>query len=58
MNNSKEKIVITGGSGFLGVNLARVLIDSHYEVCLISRIPPNTKGGWNHVSWDAHSPNE
>ena len=55
MNNSKVKIIITGGSGFLGINLAHVLLDSHFEVCLISRNPPKIKGGWKHVSWDAHS---
>lgn len=55
MNNSKVKVVITGGSGFLGTNLAQVLLDTSYEVCLISRNPPKIKGGWKHVSWDAHS---
>lgn len=55
MKNSKVKIVITGGSGFLGINLAQVLLDSNYEVCLISRNPPNITGGWKHVSWDAQS---
>jgi uncharacterized protein (TIGR01777 family) len=55
MNNSKGKIVITGGSGFLGVNLAQALLESDYEVCIISRKPPKIKGAWKHVSWDAHS---
>lgn len=55
MNNTKEKIVITGGSGFLGVNLAQALLESDYEVCIISRNPPQIKGGWKFVSWDAHS---
>ena len=55
MNNSKGRIVITGGSGFLGVNLAQAMLESDYEVCLISRNPPKTTGDWKHVSWDAHS---
>lgn len=55
MKNSKVKVVITGGSGFLGTNLAQALLDSTYEVCIISRNPPEIKGGWKHVSWDAHS---
>jgi uncharacterized protein (TIGR01777 family) len=55
MNNSKEKIVITGGSGYLGVNLAQALLKSDYEVCIISRNPPHTNGDWKFVSWDAHS---
>ena len=58
MNNSKEKIVITGGSGFLGVNLAQALLASDYEVCLISRNPPKIKGDWKYVSWDAQSLSE
>lgn len=55
MNNSKVKIVITGGSGFLGVNLAQALLASNYEVCIISRNPPKIKGAWKHASWDARS---
>lgn len=55
MNNSKVKIVITGGSGFLGVNLAQALLASDYEVCIISRKPPKIKGDWKYASWDAHS---
>jgi len=58
MDHSKEKIVITGGSGFLGTSLAQVLLDSHYEVCIISRNPPKINGGWKHVRWDAHSLSE
>jgi uncharacterized protein (TIGR01777 family) len=55
MSKSKGKIVITGGSGFLGVSLARALLDADYEVCLISRHAPKEKGGWRHVEWDAKS---
>lgn len=55
MNIIKERIVITGGSGFLGVNLAQALLEADYEVCIISRNPPQTKGGWKFVSWDARS---
>jgi hypothetical protein len=55
MNNSKVKIVITGGSGFLRVNLAQALLASDYEVCLISRNPPKIKGDWKYVSWNARS---
>jgi len=55
MNAPKPKVVITGGSGFLGLYLARNLIASDYEVCVISRTAPKTNGGWRHVCWDAHS---
>ncbi len=52
MNNAKAKIVITGGSGFLGINLAHVLLESNYEVCLISRYSlkwTGKTGQWNKV---------
>lgn len=55
MNSAKAKIVITGGSGFLGVNLAHALLASGFEVCIISRTPPKTDGAWKHVSWDGES---
>ena len=55
MNSSTKKIVITGGSGFLGVNLARALSELDFEVCIISRTPPKTDGAWKHVTWDACS---
>jgi uncharacterized protein (TIGR01777 family) len=55
MTNFKNKIVITGGSGFLGVNLAQALVESDYQVCIISRNPPKTNGGWKFAKWDAQS---
>ncbi len=55
MDSSKVKIVITGGSGFLGVNLAHALLALGYEVCLISRNPPHTIGDWRFARWDARS---
>ena len=55
MTSTTAKVVITGGSGFLGINLAHALLDSNYEVCVISRTPPNTEGRWKHVCWDARS---
>ncbi len=55
MAHDREKIVITGGSGFLGVNLARSLLAFGYEVCIVSRNPPRVQGGWRYVRWDAVS---
>jgi uncharacterized protein (TIGR01777 family) len=49
------KVVITGGSGFLGVNLARALTERGDKVCIISRSPPKAVGAWTHVTWDASS---
>jgi len=37
------KILISGGSGFIGSELVKRLIDEHYEVLLLSRNPGNVK---------------
>ena len=55
MSNNKGKVVITGGSGFLGINLAQTLIEEGYDVCIISRNPSKTQGRWKHVYWDGRS---
>ncbi len=53
---SKAKVVIVGGSGFLGLNLARALVNNDdYEVCIISRHPPSVRGSWKYVHWDAQT---
>ncbi len=49
------KIVIAGGSGFLGMGLARYLAERDCEVVLISRNPPAEKGPWTHVCWDGRT---
>jgi len=50
-----ERIVIAGGSGFLGVSLATHLAKSGRPVVLLSRHPPKPSGPWRHVSWDART---
>jgi hypothetical protein len=49
------RIVIAGGTGFLGLNLARYLGRCNCEVTLLSRHPPAEKGRWRHLAWDGHS---
>lgn len=49
------RVVIAGGSGFLGLNLARVLADRGCEVVILSRHPPAVSGPWRHVGWDART---
>lgn len=39
----------------MGVNLAHALLESGFEVCIISRTPPKTNGAWKFVTWDAQS---
>ena len=47
-------IVITGGSGFLGINLANALIASGEDVCIVARTKPRTlPAPCRFVSWDA-----
>ncbi len=55
MPNSGDlgRIVIAGGSGFLGLSLARHLGAAGRSVVLLSRHAPKRNGPWRHVSWDA-----
>jgi hypothetical protein len=59
MSSDKQpagRIVIAGGSGFLGLNLARHLADGGCEVVLSSRraaVVDNSR--WRHLVWDGHS---
>ena len=46
------RIVIAGGTGFLGLNLAHYLADYDCEVILISRHRPAKAGRWMHARWD------
>jgi uncharacterized protein (TIGR01777 family) len=50
-----KKIIIFGGSGFLGVNLATALLKKEYEVVIVSRNQPKEKGAWKFVAWDAQN---
>lgn len=49
-----RRVVIAGGTGFLGLNLARFLREHGYAVTLLSRHPPE-ESGWDHATWDGHS---
>jgi len=53
MEKIMKKIIIFGGSGFLGVNLAKALLKKEYEVVIVSRNEPKEKGAWKFVAWDA-----
>jgi hypothetical protein len=50
-----RRIVIAGGSGFLGRGLARHLAGRGAEVTLLSRNAPSVAGPWKHVAWDART---
>ncbi len=49
------RIVIAGGTGFLGLNLARYLAEYDCEVILISRHRPAEDGQWIHAQWDGRT---
>ena len=47
-------MIIAGGSGFLGLNLARYLCDRGFNVVILSRSKPPS-GPWKHIAWDGRS---
>ena len=47
---SPRKVLITGGTGLIGTRLAEMLIDSGYEVALLSREP--AKSHFRSFRWD------
>lgn len=50
-----DKIVLAGGSGFLGISLATHLASAGKSTVILSRHPPKPKGPWRHVHWDART---
>jgi len=49
------RIVIAGGTGFLGLNLARTLEAEGCEVILLSRRRPTAESAGTHAVWDGRS---
>lgn len=49
------RIVIAGGSGFLGSSLAAYLVERGASVVILSRRQPKASGRWRHVPWDART---
>jgi uncharacterized protein (TIGR01777 family) len=50
-----KRVILAGGSGFVGVSLAQYLAERGYEVVILSRRPLKVVGPWRHVAWDARS---
>lgn len=50
-----KRIVIAGGSGFLGLSLAKHLAERGHDVTILSRNRPKLDGPWKFVAWDARS---
>jgi uncharacterized protein (TIGR01777 family) len=55
MHATSKRVVIAGGSGFLGVSLAEHLAAEGWRVTILSRRRPRPNGPWEHVAWDARS---
>jgi uncharacterized protein len=49
------RVVIAGGTGFLGTNLARYLSARGTEVVVLGRHPPGAASRWQFVEWDART---
>ena len=52
VSERERKVVIAGGSGFLGVSLARHLSNAGFECVLVSRNPTKAIGPWRQVRWN------
>lgn len=56
--NIKERVVLAGGSGFLGTHLAQTLVDRNYEVIVLTRDPETYSGAGKAVFWDGKTYDE
>ena len=50
----KNKVVLFGGSGFLGGVLSKALLEKNYEVVVVSRSVPKIEGV-RHAAWDGET---
>ncbi|MDM5337545.1 NAD-dependent epimerase/dehydratase family protein [Fictibacillus enclensis] len=50
-----KKIVLAGGSGFLGENLADYLQNRNYDIVILSRQPEKVEKGIRYIQWDGRS---
>ncbi|NDI34105.1 TIGR01777 family oxidoreductase [Chengkuizengella sediminis] len=50
-----RKIIMPGGSGFLGTSLANYLVKLGYEVVILTRQPSSTKNHIRYVHWDGQT---
>lgn len=52
MNTNKKRIVLAGGSGFLGHAITKDLLARNYEVVVLTRSPRMRPDGVKEVEWD------
>ena len=53
-----RRVVIAGGTGFLGTNLAQYLTTRGADVVVLGRRPPADTTHWQVVRWDARTPGD
>ena len=51
----QRRVVLAGGSGFLGRSLARLLLKKNYEVVVLTRTPQDRTDGIAEVAWNGKS---
>lgn len=51
----RKRIVIAGGSGFVGISLANHLSSLGSAIVILSRNEPKASGPWQHRSWDGRT---
>ena len=47
-----QKIIIPGGSGFLGQHLANYFVEKGFEIVILSRSEKSSKGNIHYKKWD------
>ena len=52
---NKKRVVLAGGSGFLGRALARKLLVKNYEVVVLARSPREREDGVKEIAWNGKS---
>ena len=53
---NKQRIILAGGSGFLGRALAAHFLKGGWEVVILTRSPGRAAGGVRELAWDARTP--
>src|SRR5437764_13214125 len=49
----KPRIVLAGGSGFIGQSLSPFLISKNYEVIVLTRADSDQRGAFRKAHWDS-----